>query len=43
MQKRPYTKPALRRYGTVAALTQAAGMMSTMADGGSMVGMNKTR
>lgn len=42
MKKRTYTRPVLRKYGTVAALTQAVAMMSTMADGGTMATMNKT-
>lgn len=42
MKKHPYTKPTLKKYGSVAALTKAVGMMSTTADGGMNPAMNKT-
>jgi hypothetical protein len=40
-QRRPYRQPRLRRFGTLADVTNAT-MMTGAADGGTMAGMTMT-
>lgn len=37
-----YRSPQLKEYGTIQQLTNAAGMTSTVSDGGTGMGMTKT-
>jgi hypothetical protein len=43
MNKQPYHKPELRRYGNISAMTQNSGNSATRGDGGSSFGTGKTK